>query len=57
MTVEELYDVVNLADKYHLDPLMEEVKIHLGNLTLRMEKLMEVAVTADEYHLVLLTVL
>jgi len=49
MTVEELYDVVNLAEKYQIDLLMKEVKIQLENFPLTMENLMEVAVTADEY--------
>jgi len=50
LTVMELYDVVNLAEKYDMPPLTEVVKSQLEMYPLTMENLMEVANTADEYQ-------
>jgi len=50
LTVMELYDVVNLADKYDMPQLTEVAKIQLEKYPLTMENLMEVASTADEYQ-------
>jgi len=50
MTVIELYDVVNLAEKYNISSLMEETKTQLVKYPLTRENLMEVATTVDEYE-------
>ena len=50
MNIVELYDVVNLAEKYHMSPLMEVAKSKLETFPLTIENLMEVASTADEYQ-------
>ena len=50
LTVTELYDVVNLADKYDIPPLTKVVKSQLELYPLTMDNLMAVASTADEYQ-------
>lgn len=50
MTVIDLYDVVNLAEKYDVSSLMDEVKTQLVKYPLTTENLMEVATTVDEYE-------
>eukprot|EP00092_Neocalanus_flemingeri_P088766 GFUD01112199.1.p1 GENE.GFUD01112199.1~~GFUD01112199.1.p1 ORF type:complete len:299 (-),score=61.73 GFUD01112199.1:141-1037(-) len=49
LTVLELYDVVNLAEKYDISGLMEEVTNQIVNVPLTMENLMEVADTAAQF--------
>ena len=50
LTVLELYDIVNLAEKYDIPGLMEELKYHLDNIPLTMENVMEVADTAYQFN-------
>jgi hypothetical protein len=50
MTVIDLYEFANLAEKYDVSSLMEEVKTQLVKYPLTMENLMDVASTVDEYE-------
>eukprot|EP00092_Neocalanus_flemingeri_P027985 GFUD01030382.1.p1 GENE.GFUD01030382.1~~GFUD01030382.1.p1 ORF type:complete len:299 (+),score=64.12 GFUD01030382.1:44-940(+) len=49
LSVSEMYDVVNLAEKYHLAELMDEMKTQMGNLTITVETLMEIAHTTAQF--------
>merc|ERR1719483_6734 len=50
LTVLELYDVVNLAEKYDIPGLMEKLKHHMNNLPLTMKNVMKVAYTAYQFN-------
>ena len=45
----ELYDVVNLAEKYDVSGLMEELRLQMTTLPLTLEGLMDVADTAAQF--------
>ena len=47
--LQELYDIVNLAELYDLPKLTEELKTQMENIPLSMDNLMEVASTASEF--------
>jgi len=49
MTLLELYDIVNLAERYDVPSLTEEIKIYLVNFPLTMDSLMDVAFTAFQF--------
>eukprot|EP00092_Neocalanus_flemingeri_P025679 GFUD01027840.1.p1 GENE.GFUD01027840.1~~GFUD01027840.1.p1 ORF type:complete len:305 (-),score=90.41 GFUD01027840.1:51-965(-) len=44
----EMYEIVNLAERYHLPGLMEEVKIQMEMIPLTMEDVVDVAHTAAQ---------
>ena len=46
LTVLELYDIVNLAEKYDIPGLMKDVKTQMGNVPLTMDGVLEVYETA-----------
>jgi len=50
LTVLELYDIVNLAEKYDIPGLMEELKNHMDNIPLTMGNVMDVADTAYQFN-------
>jgi len=47
--LDDLYDIVNLAELYDMPSLMEELKIQMENIPLSMDNLMDVASTASAY--------
>jgi len=49
LTVSEIYDVVNLADKYLVKELMDELKDQMENLTLTVGNVMDFAHTASQF--------
>ena len=49
LSVLKLYDVVNLAEKYDISGLMEEIKNWMENIPLSIENVMEVANTAAQF--------
>ena len=49
LTVLEMYDVANLAYKYRMPELLEEVRVQMEEVTITMDNLMEVADTATQF--------
>jgi len=49
MSVSELFDIVNLAEKYNVPELMDELKKQMALIPLTMENMMEVATTATQF--------
>ena len=49
MTLQEFYEIVNLAKMYDMPRLMDELKIQMDNIPLSMENLLDVAHTATQY--------
>jgi len=49
MSVSELFDIVNLAEKYNVPKLMDELMKQLAIIPLTMENMMEVATTATQF--------
>merc|ERR1719186_2133984 len=49
MTVEELFDVANMAEKYYIESLMKEVKKVFENIDISEENVVTIASTAQEY--------
>merc|ERR1719186_340250 len=49
MTVEELFDVANMAEKYDIESLMKEVKKVFGDIDISEENVVTIASTAQEY--------
>ena len=49
ITILELYDIVNLAEKYDITGLMEEVTKQMENLPMTLEDVMEIADTAAQF--------
>jgi len=49
ISLQELYDIVNLSLLYDLPKLTEELKTQMENIPLSMDNLMEVASTASEF--------
>ena len=49
VSVLEMYDVVNLAEKYHITGLMDEVKSQMENVSLTKENVIEVADIAAQF--------
>eukprot|EP00092_Neocalanus_flemingeri_P004322 GFUD01004647.1.p1 GENE.GFUD01004647.1~~GFUD01004647.1.p1 ORF type:complete len:297 (+),score=93.86 GFUD01004647.1:66-956(+) len=45
----EMYEIVNLAERYHLPGLMEEVKIQMEKIPLTMEDVVDVAHSAAQF--------
>jgi len=50
LSVLELYDVVNLAEKYQIPGLLDVVKTQMENIHLTMEDVVEVADTAAQFN-------
>jgi hypothetical protein len=46
----EMYDVVNLAEKYYIPGLLDVVKTQMENVHLTMEDVIEVAETAVQFN-------
>jgi len=49
LSVEEMYDVVNLAEKYHIPKLTEEVKTQMENVVLTVDNILHIAETAEQF--------
>jgi len=49
MTVSEIFDLVNLAERYDVPKLMQELMVRLTNVPLAMNNFMEVAHIASEF--------
>jgi len=49
LTVLELYDIINLAERYDMPMLTSEVKAKMQNMALTLETLMDVAHTAAQF--------
>ena len=49
MTVEDLFDVANMAEKYNIETLMKEVKKVLEDIDISEENVVAIASTAQEY--------
>ena len=49
MTVDELYDVVNMAEKYDIEALMKEVRKVLEDFDISEENVVTIAATAQEF--------
>jgi len=49
VSVSELFDIVNLAEKYNVPKLMDELMKQLAIIPLTMENMMEVATTASQF--------
>ena len=50
VSVLEMYNVVNLAEKYHIPGLLDVVKSQMENVHLTMEDVIEVADTAAQFN-------
>ena len=50
LSVLELFDVVNLAEKYDVTSLMEEMEEQMTNIPIKTENLMDVATTAAQFN-------
>jgi len=49
ISIVELYDIVNLAERYDMPKLKEELKIQMKNISISMDNVIEVATSANEY--------
>jgi len=49
MSVSELFEIVNLAEKYNVPKFMDELKKQMTIIPLTMENMMEVATTASQF--------
>ena len=49
LTVEELFDVANMAEKYHIEALTNQVKKAIANVFLSEENIVSVAALAREF--------
>ena len=49
LTIDELFDVVNLVEKYFLLPLKRKVKKLLEKFPITMDTVIEIASSASEY--------
>jgi len=49
ISIVELYELVNLAERYDMPKLKKELKIQMKNISISMDNVVEVASTAHEY--------
>jgi len=49
ISIVELYDIVNLAERYDMPKLKEELKVQMKNISISMDNVIEVATSANEY--------
>ena len=49
LSILELYDVVNLAEKYQIQDLLEELVFHMEQYPLTMQTVLEIAETAEQF--------
>jgi len=49
ISIVELYDIVNLAERYDMSKLKEELMIQMKNISISMDNVVEVATIANEY--------
>merc|ERR1712142_119272 len=50
ISVFEIFDIVNLAEKYQIPELSEEITFQLKEYPLTMENVLDIAVTAEQFN-------